>query len=188
MVNTVIYIHGFNSSNKSFKAQQFGKWIKTNFPHIHYKVPILHFDPKVAILQLEQLIDSHTVLVGSSLGGYYATYLSQRFNIRAVIINPAVKPSDLFADFLGTQYNPYQKHHYELTLEHIATLRYLYQHTIQRPKLIFLLQQIGDEILPFQQATQYYCNCKQYIEFAGDHSFKDFHRFFDMVVNFLKIT
>jgi hypothetical protein len=75
MVKRVIYIHGFNSSEKSFKAQQFGLWMAKHYPHVEYISPRLHFDPRVAIIQLTQLIDDETVLLGSSLGGFYVTYL-----------------------------------------------------------------------------------------------------------------
>jgi predicted esterase YcpF (UPF0227 family) len=188
MVKRVIYIHGFNSSEKSFKAQQFGQWISIHYPDIEYVSPRLHFDPRVAIIQLAQLIDQHTVLLGSSLGGFYATYLSQLHNIKAVVINPAVKPFELLADYLGPQYNPYQDMHYELTLEHVAALKSFYVETLSQPSNVLLLQQMGDEVLPFQQAVDYFKQSAQHVEFAGDHSFVGFERYFDTVAKFLKIT
>ncbi|GMM83291.1 YqiA/YcfP family alpha/beta fold hydrolase [Pseudoalteromonas sp. MTN2-4] len=188
MVKRVIYIHGFNSSEKSFKAQQFGQWVSTHYPDIEYTSPRLHFDPRIAIIQLTQLIDQDTVLLGSSLGGYYATYLSQLHNIKAVVINPAVKPFELLADYLGPQYNPYQDMHYELTLEHVAALQSLFMTHLPNPDKVMLLQQMGDEVLPFEQAVDYFKQSAQHVEFAGDHSFMGFERYFDTVAKFLKIT
>ncbi|CAM4049964.1 YqiA/YcfP family alpha/beta fold hydrolase [Pseudoalteromonas byunsanensis] len=188
MVKRVIYIHGFNSSELSAKAQQFGLWLKEQAFQCHYITPRLHYDPRVAIVQLEALVDGNTVLMGSSLGGFYATYLSQRHNIPAVVINPAVRPFELLADYLGPQYNPYQQIHYQLGQEHVYALRKLYLQRLTAPSLLMLLQQMGDEVLPYQHALQYYKSCLQRVEFAGDHSFMGFQRYFDTVVNFLKIT
>ena len=188
MARRVIYIHGFNSSEESFKAQQFGKWLAKQPIDCEYLTPRLSFDPRIALTQLVALIEEDTALIGSSLGGYYATYLSQLYGLKAVVINPAVKPFDLLADYLGAQYNPYQKIHYELTLAHVDALEQLYYPRLVQPRLIMLLQQMGDEVLPYQQAVHYFVACEQRIEFAGDHSFVAFQRYFDTIVNFLDIT
>ncbi|MBQ4861471.1 esterase YqiA [Pseudoalteromonas sp. MMG013] len=188
MARRVIYIHGFNSSELSFKALQFGEWFASQGYSCEYLTPRLSFDPRIAISQLVALIEPDTVLIGSSLGGYYATYLSQLYGLKAVVINPAVKPFDLLADYLGAQYNPYQKIHYELTLDHVEALKQLHCATLVHPQLVMLLQQMGDEVLPYQQAVRYFMACEQRIEFAGDHSFMAFQRYFDTIVNFLEIT
>jgi predicted esterase YcpF (UPF0227 family) len=188
MARRIIYIHGFNSSEESFKAQQFGAWLSKQPFNCEYLIPRLSFDPRIAITQLTSLLDNDTVLIGSSLGGYYATYLSQLFGLKAVAINPAVKPFDLLADYLGAQYNPYQKLHYELTVTHIDALEKLFYPKLTQPHLIMLLQQMGDEVLPYLQAVRYFVSCEQRIEFAGDHSFMAFERYFDTIVNFLNIT
>jgi len=188
MVKRVIYIHGFNSSEKSYKAQQFASWIAVSFPNIEYVTPRLHYDPRVAMTQLIQLIDKNTVLLGSSLGGYYAIYLSQLYNIRAVVINPAIKPYELLADYLGSQYNPYLDLQYELTLDHVEALKSLFIEVLSQPDKIMLLQQMGDEVLPFSQAIEYFKQSTQHVEFAGDHSFVGFERYFDTIAKFLKIT
>lgn len=90
MARQVVYIHGFNSSELSFKATEFGVYMRGK-PE-RYITPRLHFDPRVALAQLDSIIDSDTVLLGSSLGGYYATYFSQLKGCKAVVINPAVRP------------------------------------------------------------------------------------------------
>ncbi|KAF7771965.1 hypothetical protein PCIT_a1940 [Pseudoalteromonas citrea] len=188
MARRVIYIHGFNSSEASLKAQQLGRWLTEQSFKCEYLTPRLSFDPRIAITQLAALIEADTVLVGSSLGGYYATYLSQLYGLKAVVVNPSVKPFDLLADYLGAQYNPYQKVHYELTLAHVDALEQLYYPRLVQPKLLMLLQQMGDEVLPYQQAVHYFSASEQRIEFAGDHSFVAFQRYFDDIVNFLEIT
>ncbi|MCO7188167.1 MULTISPECIES: YqiA/YcfP family alpha/beta fold hydrolase [unclassified Pseudoalteromonas] len=188
MARKLIYIHGFNSSEQSFKAQQLGQWLAQQPIDCTYLTPRLHYDPAIAMLQLEQLIDNDTALIGSSLGGFYATYLSQRHGVRAVVVNPAVRPFELLHDYLGAQYNPYQQQHYTLTHQHVETLRQLYVESLHSPENILLLQQSGDEVLPYQQAVNYFSASPSRIEFGGDHSFIGFERYFDTLVRFLEIT
>ncbi len=182
----VIYIHGFNSSPESFKATQFGHFIE----HLNcdYVVPKLNHEPREILLRLENEIDSTTVLIGSSLGGFFATYLSQVYNLKAAVINPAVAPFELMADYLGPQYNPYQDYHYDVTTAHVEQLKSLYISRLTQPKNLFLLQQMGDEVLDFSKAVKYYGACKQHIEFAGDHSFVGIERTFLDIVKFLNLT
>ncbi|KAF7788897.1 hypothetical protein PRUB_a1998 [Pseudoalteromonas rubra] len=188
MARKLIYIHGFNSSEQSFKAQQLGRWLGQQAFTCRYLTPRLHYDPAIAIMQLEQLIDPDTALIGSSLGGYYATYLVQQHGLRAVVVNPAVRPFELLHDYLGPQYNPYQQQHYTLTHQHVATLRQLYVESLHSPENILLLQQSGDEVLPYQQAVNYFSASPGHIEFGGDHSFMGFERYFETLVRFLNIT
>ena len=182
----VIYIHGFNSSPLSAKAQLLGEFLDSY--NVDYQVPLLNHQPLEALVTIERMINSHTVLVGSSLGGFFATYLSQKYRVPAVLINPAVAPHQLMNSFLGNQYNPYQQYQYELTLEHVAQLKQLYIPQPPMAELMLLLQQSGDEVLDFQQAVRYYKNSPQVIEFGGDHSFIGFERYFAKIVDFLKIT
>lgn len=186
MARRVVYIHGFNSSELSFKATEFGRFMEQK--QDTYSVPRLHYDPTIALTQLHALVDSDTVLLGSSLGGYYATYLSQTLGCKAVVINPAVKPFALLNDFLGPQYNPYQECHYTLQHKHVDALRAIYINTLTSPEKLLLLQQTGDEVLPFIDAVRYYQDCQQFVEFGGDHSFVGFSRYFDTIAEFLAIT
>ena len=183
----VIYIHGFNSSPESFKAQQFGRYLKTHFD-VDYRVPKLNHEPREILITLEQLITPNTKLIGSSLGGYFATFLSQRYQLPAVVVNPAVAPFTLMEDYLGEQYNPYQDYTYQVTVQHVTELRQLYTPSINQPELLLLLQQMGDEVLDFSEAVDYYKTCRQHVEFAGDHSFIGFERYFPDIVDFLKIS
>ncbi|ATC81192.1 MULTISPECIES: YqiA/YcfP family alpha/beta fold hydrolase [Pseudoalteromonas] len=185
MVKRVIYIHGFNSSEKSYKAVRFGE-LMANYD-VDYCVPRLNHEPLQAILQLEHLLTPDTALLGSSLGGFYATYLSQRYNLRAALINPAVAPFNLLAPLIGHNYNPYQDYHYELNTSHMDALKALYVPKLTSPELLYLLQQTGDEVLNYQHAVNYFSQCKQLVEFGGDHSFVGFERTLDSIVEFLKL-
>lgn len=185
MARRVIYLHGFNSSENSYKAVRLGEYM-ANYG-VDYCVPRLSHDPFQAILQIESLLTSDTVLVGSSLGGFYATYLSQRYQLRAVVINPAVRPFLLLNSLLGKNYNPYQNYSYELNNSHISALKAFYLEQLPNPALLYLLQQTADEVLPYQQAVNYYSQCKQRIEFGGDHSFVGIERTFASIIDFLRI-
>lgn len=186
MAKRVIYIHGFNSSQKSYKAVRFGE-LMANYG-VDYCVPNLNHEPLQAIIKLEQLITPNTVLLGSSLGGFFATYLSQRYQIPAVVINPAVAPYTLLQPLLGPNYNPYQDYYYDLNNSHINALKALAIDKLKHPELLYLLQQTGDEVLNFQHAVNYYSQCKQLVEFGGDHSYTGFESTFANIVDFLKIT
>jgi len=172
MVKRVIYIHGFNSSEKSYKAVRFGE-LMANYD-VDYCVPRLNHEPLQAILQLEHLLTPDTALL-------------QRYNLRAALINPAVAPFNLLAPLIGHNYNPYQDYHYELNTSHMDALKALYVPKLTSPELLYLLQQTGDEVLNYQHAVNYFSQCKQLVEFGGDHSFVGFERTLDSIVEFLKL-
>src|SRR5688500_571180 len=122
----VIYVHGFNSSPDSHKARLF-----TDFCHdqgLHdVLVPALSHDPERALHTLAACIGRNgervALLVGSSLGGYYATYLAERYGLKAALVNPAVAPCDyLPSEFIGRHRNYYTHEEYEFTREHVAFL------------------------------------------------------------------
>ncbi|MCM2332103.1 MAG: esterase, partial [Pseudomonas sagittaria] len=121
---TLIYIHGFNSSPLSLKARELHSAFARCGLAERLRVPALHHDPRQAIAQLEAEIAAaeRPVLVGSSLGGYYATFLAERHGLKALLINPAVRVQRHFADYLGPQQNHYSGERWELTREHIAAL------------------------------------------------------------------
>ena len=111
MQQSVLYIHGFNSSPLSVKAEQTRQYLLKNFPQVHFYCPQLASNPKGAINQLEEIIQSSQTnsswyVMGSSLGGYFASYLSEKYNVPSVRMNPAIKPFELLEDYLGEQVNP----------------------------------------------------------------------------------
>ncbi|RXJ70540.1 esterase YqiA [Veronia nyctiphanis] len=190
MKSLLVYIHGFNSSPKSHKAQQTLAWCQQERPDIQVVVPKLASYPEPAAKQLLTLIETyqdthHIGLVGSSLGGYLATWLHNRFGCPAVVVNPAAKPYDLLTDFLGPQKNPYSGEEYVLEPQHMVQLRALDSVTIKDPSSIWLLQQEGDEVLDFREAVAKYKDCRQTVEPDGDHSFVGFERYCANIVQFL---
>lgn len=133
---SLLYIHGFNSSPESHKARQ----LQAAFGHLGLaeglRVPALHHHPRQAIAQLERAIAElgRPVLVGSSLGGYYATHLAERHGLAAILVNPAVAPHRSFDGYLGAQTNHYSGETWELTEDHVAALAELEVTRLQRPE------------------------------------------------------
>ncbi|MGB1198287.1 MAG: YqiA/YcfP family alpha/beta fold hydrolase [Thalassotalea sp.] len=169
----ILYIHGFNSSPQSLKAQQTQQFFSKHYPNISFHCPQIASSPNAAIAQLTQIINQHSGnwhLMGSSLGGYFSTYLSEQYQIPAVLINPAVKPFELLSDYLGEQTNPYTNETYTVSHQFINDLKVLEQKKITK-KHYMVMVQTGDEVLDYQQAVSKYQQCQLIVQQGGDHSF-----------------
>ncbi|WGO83990.1 esterase YqiA [Arsenophonus apicola] len=191
-MSTLIYIHGFNSSPLSQKANSLKTWLRRQHPEVNMLIPQLPCYPAETIELLQNLVTAHAGesigVIGSSLGGYFAIWLSQKFNLPAVIVNPAVRPFDLFQQYLGEQVNPYTKECYILQPQHLNELQEIQIKALTAPDLIWLLQQTGDEILDYRQAVTYLMECKQTIESGGNHAFVGFDYYFPQIIRFLALA
>jgi predicted esterase YcpF (UPF0227 family) len=124
-----------------------------------------------------------TTLVGSSLGGYYATYLAEKYDLQAVLINPAVVAHIALAEYLGPQVNLYTGETFVFTLDHIAELSALEVPRLSRPERFWLLAETGDELLDYRQAVTRYAGARQTIIEGGDHGFQHFGEFIDPIID-----
>ncbi|MGF1686322.1 esterase YqiA [Photobacterium japonica] len=186
----LLYIHGFNSSPKSLKATLMADYCQRVRPDIRVEAPQIPCYPADAAAFLDELVTSlageyRIGLVGSSLGGYLSTWLNARYQLPAVLVNPAVKPYELLQDYLGEQENPYTGERYWLAPHHMDALRQLDVTHIAYPEQLWLLQQEGDEVLDYRQAVQKYATCRSNIEPDGDHSFIGFDRYPAQIIDFL---
>ncbi|RDH83998.1 MAG: esterase YqiA [endosymbiont of Galathealinum brachiosum] len=192
----LIYIHGFNSSPESYKASLLKSCAdKINMPDI-LEIPALSFDPAVAtdqLLKIVQKYQQHNAMrplcfIGSSLGGYYATWLAEKFDSRVVLINPAVKPYELFEDYLGFNRNIYTGEEYMLTMEHVEQLKKYRVKEITKPDRYLLMVQTGDEVLDYNQALEKYAAVPSIVEEGGGHEFIEFDRHLETVLAFCGIN
>jgi predicted esterase YcpF (UPF0227 family) len=188
-----VYLHGFLSSPKSKKAQELIHFFDDNQMSGQLIVPVLSFEPAEAIQQAQDAVHAlqqqpgidQVFVMGSSLGGFYANYLAEKENIKAVLINPAVRPFDLFDKYLGLNEHFYDGQTYLLELKHIEQLKQLEVTQLSKPKALFLLLQTGDETLDYQLATEKYNDCPSWIEPGGTHSFDGFMARLDTIFHFI---
>jgi predicted esterase YcpF (UPF0227 family) len=189
----LLYIHGFNSSPQSHKASILKQWMTQQHPHINFEAPYLKPYPADAVAQLESLVEGYRAknenigLVGSSLGGFYAAWLAEKYDLPAVLVNPAVRPFELLGKYIGENKNYYNDDHYLFEQKHVDELKTFYVPTHKKPEKLLLMVQTGDEALDFKEATAKYFMSKNMIEYGGDHSFRDFERWFVYVLQFLKL-
>ena len=173
---SILYIHGFNSSPASTKARQLTRLMDTLGLSTALRVPALDNHPREALQQLEREVAAlgRPLLVGSSLGGYYATHLAERHGLKALLINPAVLPHRLFDGYLGAQTNLYTGEVWELTHDHVAALAELETPPPADPARYQVWLQTGDETLDYRRAADFYKGCALRIQAGGDHGFQGF--------------
>ncbi|MFN3544228.1 MAG: YqiA/YcfP family alpha/beta fold hydrolase [Thiobacillus sp.] len=183
----IVYLHGFNSSPASGKARQLGEHLAALGRADDYLCPALANSPRDAIAQVEAALAPHrgpVTLVGSSLGGFYATHLAEKHGWKAVLVNPAVHAHRLLRNALGLQKNWHTGETWELTEAHLAELAALDVPAITRPDRYLLLAQTGDEVLDYRDAVAYYAGARHIIEEGGDHGFVGFERHFQTILDF----
>ena len=189
MQYVVIYLHGFLSSPQSQKASQTIEFVTANYPGLILEIPQLANYPNDAVAIIEQKIAEHQGkkirFIGSSLGGFLASFMVEKYAGKAVLINPAVRPFELLVDFLGEHINPYTQQSFLLENKHIDELRHLDTPTLNPKSEYWVLLQTADETLDYRQAETKYQDYKLSIEQGGDHSFRDFQRFLPDIFRFL---
>jgi predicted esterase YcpF (UPF0227 family) len=197
MAATIVYLHGFNSGPASIKAQQLGREIAKLDPPLRpdYFVPQLHHRPATAMRDMLAWIDAahgdrgrRLTFVGSSLGGFYATFLAERYGAKAVLINPAIRPAKSLAAYVGPQRNPVTGETYELTLDHLAELEAFRVVRVTQPRRYLLLVQSGDELLDWRQAVAFYGGAWQSVQGGGDHAFQRFDQEIAPILRFSSIA
>ncbi len=176
---TIVYLHGFNSSPKAVKGGKLAAVAATlvNPPRVH--LPQLHHRPATAMRDVCAWVDANVAdiatltFVGSSLGGYYATWLAERCGTRAILINPVVRPEIALASYVGPQRNLHTGGAWELTQSHFAEMEAL---AVPRPTGMdryFLMMRSGDELLDWRDAVAHYAGGWQFIAGGGNHGWED---------------
>ncbi|MGK0498731.1 MAG: putative esterase YcpF (UPF0227 family) [Oceanicoccus sp.] len=189
----LIYIYGFLSSPQSQKAQDTASYLQDHSLPVDFLAPDLANYPMASYRQLQQIVEQHlpnrqVAVIGSSLGGFMATALAQEYGIKAVLVNPAVRPYELICHFLGDNVNPYSGEKFHLTEQHMQELQQLEVKNISTPGHIHVLLQAGDETLDYRQAVEFYQACSQLVEQGGDHRFQHFKKHLPALLNFLELA
>ena len=186
---TLLYLHGFNSSPESKKALQTRRWVEQNAPEIEFVCLSLppYADSAMSLLEklvTDRLSDSVTV-IGSSMGAFFATCLVEQYNLKVVLVNPAVSPGRGLQDWLGENVNYQTGEKWLFEPQHIDEYRRWDPPEIKNKNNYLLLLQSGDEVLDYRDAQQRYSGCKIILESGGDHSFIDYHRHLENIHQFL---
>lgn len=172
----ILYIHGWNSYKDARKAVLLKNEINSS-KNFEVDSITLKSHPKEAIQQLSNYIEDHKEqrkvhLIGSSLGGYYATFLSERYNLKAAMINPAVWAYKIFKNDMGSNENLNTGEKYFIDDLWVQSLKDIFIENITGKNYLVLLQ-TGDQTLNYKFAKQYFEGSNIIIDEGGSHSFEN---------------
>jgi predicted esterase YcpF (UPF0227 family) len=183
----LLYLHGFRSSPRSFKARVVQQRMEAAGRAADLICPQLPASPKAAmdlVLTLVERYSGNLAIVGSSLGGFYATWLAERFGCRAALINPAVDPLKDLDKHVGITTEWHTGEPFEFKREYIDELAALKVGTITRPERYFLLAATGDEVLDYRDMVAHYAGAHQHVIEGSDHAVSEFEQYVDEVLAF----
>ncbi|MGG7604476.1 YqiA/YcfP family alpha/beta fold hydrolase [Massilia sp. BKSP1R2A-1] len=184
----ILYLHGFRSSPKSFKARVVQKALEDAGRAHELICPQLPASPKEAmalsLLLAERYAPDNLSIVGSSLGGFYATWLAERLGVRAVLLNPSVNPLKNLEHHVGVTTAWHSDEPFEFRREYIDELAALRVETITRPERYFLIAATGDEVLDYRDMVAHYAGARQHVIEGSDHAISEFPQYVDEVLAF----
>jgi hypothetical protein len=186
----ILYLHGFTSGPQSRKVQALAARLAQLGLADRLLCPQLPASPAAAIALADNLLRAKVgcgdtvTLIGSSLGGYYATWLAEQRDLKAVLVNPAVVAAIELERYLGPQTWLYSGEPFEFTPRHIDELCALEVPLLSDPARYWLLVEEGDETLDYRQAVRRYAGARQTVLPGGDHSFTRWDDYLDEVIAF----
>ncbi len=184
----LLYLHGFRSSPRSFKARVVQEQLEQAGLGERLICPQLPASPKAAIdlalALVERLAPANLAIVGSSLGGFYATWLAERLGVRAAVINPSVDPTRNLEKHVGVTTAWHSDEPFEFRQEYIGELHDLRVARITRPERYFLLAATGDEVLDYRDMVAHYAGARQHVIEGSDHAIPEFPQYVDEVLAF----
>jgi hypothetical protein len=184
----ILYLHGFRSSPKSYKARVVHQRMAEMGRAAELICPQLPASPKAAMALIHTLIDrypSHELtVIGSSLGGYYATWLAEKTGCRAVLLNPAIVPLKDLDAHVGVTTAYHSDEPFEFKREYIDELRALAVPKVTQPERYFLLAATGDEVLDYRDMVRHYDGARQHVIDGSDHAISEFPQYVDEVLAF----
>ena len=193
----LLYLHGFRSSPASFKARRMADWIRAHRPDVHWWCPQLPPSPAAAWALINQGIADWPrtpgplgmAVIGSSLGGFYATAVAEATGCPAVLLNPAVDPARDLAAHIGeqTQFHAPDEHFF-FRPEYIAELQALRVPAITQPERYAAVIAQGDEVLDWREMTARYPGTQIQLLAGSDHGLSDFDEHLPFVLQFLGLA
>ena len=188
----LLYLHGFRSSPQSTKAQMMAARVQADHKNVRWWCPHLPPSPREAMALIQRGTADwpadQMAVVGSSLGGFYATALAQQRGCRAVVLNPAVDPARDLAAHIGEQtawHDPAE--HFFFRPEYIDELRALQTGPLTHPERTFAVIAKGDELLDWREMTARYASARIRLLEGSDHALSDFDAHIDAVQEFLAL-
>lgn len=184
----IVYLHGFRSSPASRKATMLREAMAARGRSAEYACPALPASPALSVeLVLAAVNDApraRLALIGSSLGGYYATWLAERLGCRAALLNPAIRPQDDLAHYIGMQPVYFSEAEIEFRREYLDELAAIDTPSITRPERYLLLAATGDAVIDYRTMVRKYQGARQHVIEGSDHELSDFASYIDEVIAF----
>lgn len=184
----ILYLHGFRSSPKSAKARVVNQRMAQLGRSAELICPQLPASPKAAMALIHTLIDRYPAhelaIIGSSLGGYYATWLAEKIGCRAVLLNPAIVPLKDLDAHVGVTTAYHSSEPFEFKRAYIDELRALAVNPITQPERYFLIAATGDEVLDYRDMVSHYAGARQHVIDGSDHGITEFADHVDEVLAF----
>lgn len=186
----LLYLHGFRSSPQSTKARITLEGVRQRSHGLEILCPALPVSPAQAMSDVEAHTQgwpkAQTTIVGSSLGGFYATYLAERWGCKAVLLNPAVFPARDLATHLGVQAQWHDPDtHFTFERRYLDELGLLEIPKITRPQRYLALIAKVDEVLDWREMTAHYPGAEIHLLEGGDHALSDYPQYLSLVLDFL---
>jgi predicted esterase YcpF (UPF0227 family) len=184
----ILYLHGFRSSPQSFKTSLLASGMQALGRDDEYVCPQLPASPRAAIelalAHANKVAPSELTLIGSSLGGYYATWLAEKLDCRAVLLNPAVNAARDLAGQVGVKTQYHSNEPFEFKTEYLDELKALAVDRISQPERYFLIAATGDELLDWREMVAKFAQVRQHVIQGSDHGLSDFSEYADEVLKF----
>ncbi len=184
----ILYLHGFRSSPQSFKARLLDERLQQQGRSSEYVCPQLPASPAAAIALARKLVSDvdpvGLTIIGSSLGGFYATWLAEHIGCRAILLNPAVTAPQNLEKYVGVTTQFHANEPFEFKAAYVDELRALTVAKITRPSRYFLLAATGDEVLNWRDMVAQYPGAAHRIIDGSDHGISDFAEYIDEVLAF----
>ena len=189
----LLYLHGFRSSPRSFKAELLRQWLARHRPALHWWCPQLPPSPREALALIESGIAAwpagQWAVCGSSLGGFYATAVAERHGCPAVVINPAVDPARDLTAYIGEQtawHDPQERFFFRA--EFVPELRALTCGPLTRPERYLAIVAQGDELLDWREMSARYAGTHLHVLPGSDHALSDFEQHLPLLLDFLNLN